>query len=178
MSLLNNESILLRALEPEDLDRLYEWENDPELWQYGSTLAPYSRFMLRDYLSNALSQDVFQSRQLRLMIEEKRSGRAVGTIDLFDIDSRHLRAGIGVLLDAACRGKGWGVQALGLMHEYAARVLWLNQLYAYVPADNASSYRMLQKSGYEETGRLKAWLRTADGYEDAYLMQRLLLDVR
>jgi diamine N-acetyltransferase len=174
MSLLSNETIALRALEPEDLVYLYRWENDAELWQYGATLAPYSRFMLREYLSSSLSQDVFQSRQLRLMIEEKCSGRAVGTVDLFDIDPRHLRAEIGVLLDAACRGNGWGAQALELMHAYAARVLWLNQLYAYVPVDNVSSYRMLQHSGYEESGRLKAWLKTADGYGDAYLMQRLL----
>ena len=50
MAFLESENLLLRALEPEDLDILYEWENDPELWKYGSTLTPYSKFALRDYL--------------------------------------------------------------------------------------------------------------------------------
>ena len=33
MKLLENERIILRALEPEDLDVLYRWENDASLWQ-------------------------------------------------------------------------------------------------------------------------------------------------
>ena len=35
--------IFLRALEPEDLDFLYEMENDESLWEVGSTNVPYSR---------------------------------------------------------------------------------------------------------------------------------------
>ncbi|MDR0541143.1 MAG: GNAT family N-acetyltransferase [Dysgonamonadaceae bacterium] len=174
LALLKDETILLRALEPEDLDWLYRWENDPELWQYGSTLAPYSRFALRDYLSNVLSQDVFQSRQLRLMIVENHSQRPVGTVDLYDLDPIHSRAGIGILLDAAYRGKGLSRQALRLMHTYASRVLLLHQLYAYVPDNNFSSYNALRKSGYEEAGLLKSWLKTADGYQDVHFMQRFL----
>ena len=174
MAILQNEILLLRALEPEDLDFLYRWENDTELWQHGSTLTPYSRFALRDYLSNALSQDIFQSRQLRLMIVETSSQQPVGTIDLYDFDPTHVRAGIGILIDKAYRRQGFGLQALNLMHEYASQVLLLHQLYAYVPKDNLSSYQLFRKSGYEETGLLKSWLRTADGYLDVGFMQKWL----
>jgi diamine N-acetyltransferase len=172
MALLKNETIFLRALEPEDLEFLYRWENDAELWQHGSTLTPYSRFTLRDYLSGALTQDVFQSRQLRLMIVEQSSQQPVGTVDLYDIHPVHIRAGIGIFLDAAYRGKGLGLQALQLMHEYASRVLLLHQIYAYVPKTNLLSYQLFRKCGYEETGILKSWLKTADGYLDVYFMQR------
>ncbi|GHV57189.1 N-acetyltransferase [Bacteroidia bacterium] len=174
MTLLKNDTVSLRALEPEDLDWLYRWENDPELWQYGPTLAPYSRFTLRDYLSNALSQDIFQSRQLRLMIVENSSQQPIGTVDLYDIDPIHLRAGIGILLDAAYRGKKLSPQVLELMHEYASCILLLHQLYAYVPENNPSSYKLFQRSGYEEAGVLKSWLKTAEGYQDVHFMQRFL----
>jgi len=169
--LLKNETISLRALEPEDLDLLYRWENDPTLWQHGSTLTPYSRFALRDYLSNALSQDIFQSRQLRLMIVETISRQSIGTIDLYDFHPVHLRAGIGIFIDEAYRGKGLGLQALQLMHEYASQVLLLHQIYTYVPKSNLPSYRLFKKSGYEEVGILKSWVRTSDGYLDVCLMQ-------
>ena len=172
--LLKNETISLRALEPEDLDCLYRWENDAELWRHGSSLTPYSRFALRDYLSDALSQDIFQSRQLRLMIVETNSQQPVGTIDLYDFDPIHARAGIGILIDEAYRGKGFGPQALQLMHEYAFRILLLHQIYAYVPKNNLPSYQLFQKCGYEETGLLKSWLKTADGYLDVYFMQCIL----
>lgn len=65
--LLQDDTILLRALEPEDLDILYEWENDTDLWKYGSSLSPFSRFALRQYLVYA-QQDIYQTKQLRLMI--------------------------------------------------------------------------------------------------------------
>ncbi|MCC8145068.1 MAG: GNAT family N-acetyltransferase [Bacteroidales bacterium] len=172
MALLENDKIILRALEPEDLDALYKWENDSSLWNYGSTLAPYSKFALREYLSGS-TQDIFQSRQLRLMIEEKASGKAIGTIDLYDFDALNLRAGIGILLDAEYRNKGFGYHALELMKEYAFRFLLLKQLYAYVPEPNVPSYKLFKKSGYLENGLLKSWVKTVDGFMNVYFMQQI-----
>jgi diamine N-acetyltransferase len=173
MALLENENILLRALEPEDLDALYKWENDSTLWQYGSTLTPYSKFALRDYIANS-SLDIVQSRQLRLMIVYKKTNQLIGTIDLYDFDALNLRAGVGILLDADYRNQGLGLQALSLMKEYAFRFLLLKQLYAYVPQTNLPSYKLFKKSGYLETALLKSWLKTTEGFVDVYLMQLLL----
>ncbi|MDL2224372.1 GNAT family N-acetyltransferase [Bacteroidales bacterium OttesenSCG-928-M06] len=172
MALLENDKILLRALEPEDLDALYKWENDSTLWNYGSTLAPYSKFALREYLSGS-TQDIFQSRQLRLMIVDKESRMSIGTIDLYDFDALNLRAGVGILLDAEYRNKGFGFHALNLMKEYAFRFLLLKQLYAYVPQPNNPSYKLFKKAGYEESGLLKSWIKTAYGFMDVYFMQQM-----
>ena len=169
-SYLENDKIILRALEPEDLDILYKWENDSRLWHYGNTLTPYSKFVLRDYLSNS-TQDIFQSRQLRLMIVDKENGCSLGTIDLYDFDPLNLRAGIGILLDADYRNQGFGFQALHLIKEYAFRFLLLNQLFAYVPKNNIPSYKLFCKSGYKENGLLHSWIKTANGFEDVYFMQ-------
>ncbi|MDR3340884.1 MAG: GNAT family N-acetyltransferase [Candidatus Symbiothrix sp.] len=173
MAFLESENLLLRALEPEDLDVLYQWENDTKLWQYGSTLTPYSRFALRDYLSNSLL-GIFHSRQLRLMIVFKETGKAIGTIDLYDFDSFNLRAGIGILLDTPYRNKGLGAEALCITQEYASHFLHLKQVYAYVPRSNIISLKLFRKIGYEETGLLKSWLKTGSGFEDVVLMQQLL----
>ncbi|GHU83155.1 N-acetyltransferase [Bacteroidia bacterium] len=170
MAFLESENLLLRALEPEDLDVLYQWENDSDLWKYGSTLTPYSKFALRDYLDNSL-QDIFHSRQLRLMIIDKKTGKAIGTIDLYDYEPIHLRTGIGILLDAAYRNKGLGMEALHLSKEYAFRFLHLKQLYAYVPQTNIPSIKLFNKCGYVQAGILKSWLKIRDGFEDVCLMQ-------
>ena len=53
MSTMNR--IMLRAIEPEDLDLLYRIENDNELWAVGVTNVPYSRYVLHSYLSNTVS---------------------------------------------------------------------------------------------------------------------------
>ncbi|GHT67476.1 N-acetyltransferase [Bacteroidia bacterium] len=170
MAYLENENLLLRALEPEDLDDLYRWENDSELWKYGSTLAPYSKFALRDYLISSMN-DLVQCKQLRLVAVDKKTGKSMGTIDLYDYDPINLRAGIGILLDTAYRHKGFGKHILELIQEYAFRVLHLNQLFAYIPESNISSFKLFTACGYEQCGLLKAWKKTAGGFEDVYVVQ-------
>ena len=49
-SFLTNERIYLRAVEPEDLDIMYEMENDPSMWDISSFTVPYSRFVLKQYI--------------------------------------------------------------------------------------------------------------------------------
>jgi diamine N-acetyltransferase len=174
---LENETLCLRALEPEDLEILYQWENDASHWQYGNTKTPYSRFALREYLSQA-NQDLMISRQLRLMMVEKPEGRPVGAIDLYDFDPLNLRAGIGILVDEKARRQGLAFQALQLINDYAFNFLLLKQLYAYIPQSNEASYQLFLKSGYRMTGRLQAWLKTSAGFEDVYVMQHLALQAR
>ena len=38
--------VQLRALEPEDIDFLYQLENDQTLWEVSETQAPFSRQLL------------------------------------------------------------------------------------------------------------------------------------
>ena len=176
MAFLENEHLFLRALEPEDLDILYRWENDTELWKYGSTLAPYSKFALRDYLSYSLL-GLVNTGQLRLMAIDKESRAAVGTVDLFDYDPIHQRAAVGILVDSSFRSRGFGAEILFLTADYAFKILHLNQLYAYIPISNTSSFRLLSKCGYRPAGLLKSWLKTSAGFEDVHLMQLIKTDM-
>lgn len=170
--MLENENLLLRALEPEDLDILYEWENNTELWKFSYTLMPYSRFALRDYLNNSL-QGIVNSGQLRLMAIDKKSGVAVGTVDLFDYDPIHQRSCIGIMVGTQFRRKGYGEQILNMTADYAFSILHLNQLYAYIPVTNTSSFNLLSKCGYKQSGLLKSWIKIPQGFEDVYFMQLL-----
>ncbi len=45
-SFLMNERIYLRAVEPEDMDIMYEMENDPSMWDISNFTVPYSRYVL------------------------------------------------------------------------------------------------------------------------------------
>ena len=147
--------------------------NDLDLWKYGSTLTPYSKFALRDYLVRSL-QDIFHSRQLRLIAVEKKLRLTVGTIDMYDYDPVNQRAGIGLLLDAKFRRKGFGTEMLHLGAEYAFHFLHLKQLYAYVPLSNTPSFKLLCKCGYKQTGILESWVKIGENFEDVYFMQLVL----
>ena len=64
---LKGKNIHLRALEPEDLDFLYEIENNESIWEVSNTQTPYSKWVLKNYLENA-HQDIYEAKQLRLVI--------------------------------------------------------------------------------------------------------------
>ena len=53
--------IRLRAIEPEDLDLLYQIENDRSLWNVGATNVPYSRYTLHDYIATS-NDDIYAVR--------------------------------------------------------------------------------------------------------------------
>lgn len=172
MILLEDDIIKLRAVEPTDLDALYRWENDTSLWTMGSSMAPFSRKQLWDYI-NDYTDDIYTARQLRLMIERKVDGDLLGTIDMYDFDPFNMRAGIGILIDSAYSRQGYGARAMQLLTQYA-QYLGLHQLWAVVPATNVASMGMFKKCGFAIAGHLRSWLRISGRYQDAYIYQRLL----
>jgi diamine N-acetyltransferase len=92
--LLQNENIHLRPVEPEDLELLYRWENNPEIWSISDTRQPYSRFVLRQYIADS-DKSIYEIRQLRLMIVDNISNETVGTVDLYDYDIHNSRVALG-----------------------------------------------------------------------------------
>ncbi|MDD2953959.1 MAG: GNAT family N-acetyltransferase [Parabacteroides sp.] len=170
--LLSNDRVRLRALEPEDLELLYRWENDPELWEVGDTLAPYSRYILKECIEGS-HLSIYESHQLRLMIEECATGITVGIVDLFDFEPRPNRAACGIMLDRRYQGHGFATEALRLLMEYAYSFLKIHQLYVHIPVANEPSKRLFARLGFVETGTLKDWIKIAKGYSDVCVMQSI-----
>lgn len=170
---LQNEKVRLRPLEPEDIELLYRWENDPEIWEVSHTQIPYSKYILALYIQNS-DKDIYAARQLRLIVEAVDSGVCVGAIDLFDFEPYHLRAGLGILVySRSDRGKGYGKAALQLMMKYGFEVLGLKQIYANVAASNTPSISLFKQLGFIESASKKDWLRRGDVWEDELLFQYL-----
>ena len=138
MNYLTGKQIELRAVEPEDLDALYRWENDSSLWIYGSTVSPFSRYLLKQYIEN-YTADIAQDKQLRLIIMRKESRQVIGAIDCFDYDITNRKAAIGLLIDPDHKRQGFGRDALETFIEYAFRFLHLHQLYVHIPVCNTAS---------------------------------------
>ncbi|WP_418992665.1 GNAT family N-acetyltransferase [Alistipes sp.] len=173
MTNLRGKTVRLRALEPEDLDLLYDWENDPSVWEVSGTLAPFSRNLLSKFIEQQ-QFDIYQTRQLRLVIEND-GQRAVGLVDLFEFDPHNRRAGVGILVhDPSERGKGYASDALEVLVEYARTTLRLHQLWCNVGVENQASRALFRSAGFREVGVKKAWNRTPDGYEDELLLQRMI----
>ena len=174
MSMLENDAVRLRALEPNDVDLLYVWENDMDVWRVSTTIAPISRKALADYIKHS-GLDIYQAKQLRLVIEDKGDSlTSVGLIDLFNFDPFHRRAEVGLLVARQSdRHRGYATNALMLMEEYALGFLGLHQLYSNVASSNAVCLSLFAKLGYTEAGVKRDWRRTAQGWDDEVMLQRV-----
>lgn len=170
-TLLENEIVQLRAIEPEDLELLYKWENNSRWWDVGNTRQPYSLYTLKQYILNA-DKDIYETQQLRLMIVSKTSSEVVGTVDLFDFDIHHSRIALGLFVDEKFQGKGFAKMSLKLVEEYIFNFLKINQLYCHIAASNVASRRLFEQEKYETNGVLKNWIKTLNGFEDIIVFQQ------
>ncbi|MCF8347123.1 MAG: GNAT family N-acetyltransferase [Bacteroidales bacterium] len=173
-NILHGQQVFLRALEPEDLEMLYKWENDTDIWNVSETLSPISRFILKRYLENA-HKDIFATRQLRLVVQLTGTDKAVGTIDLFDFDQFHKRAGVGILIaEKDERRKGYAEEALQILVRYCREILKIHQLYCTISSGNQSSTDLFMKVGFNITGTRKEWIWNGTGYLDEHFLQMIL----
>jgi len=171
MITLKGENISLRALEPSDLDFLYELENDEVVWEVSNTTTPYSKFILKQYLDNA-HRDIFDVKQLRLVITLASEKKAIGFIDLFDFEPKHRRVGVGIIIfSEKDRGKGYALQTLNLIGSYAFTHLNVHQLYANIAEDNKRSIELFQKAGFEKAGVKKDWIFSEGRFKNEWLFQ-------
>lgn len=172
MRQLDGDICRLRALEPCDVDLLYVWENDPEVWRVSGIMAPLSYERLERFVEEQ-NYDLCATRQMRLMVDV--GGRAVGTVDIFDFEPCHQRFGVGVLIYAAeDRRRGYARSAIKAVVDYARNVLGLRQVWAEIAADNAPSISLFESLGFERCAHRRDWLRRGGGYIDVYDYQLLL----
>jgi len=165
------EEISLRAPEPEDLELLYQWENNSEHWIISNTVTPFSKYTLKRYLENS-HKTIFETGQARLMIDHIPDKTTIGTIDIFDFDSFHRRAGLGVLIASEeNRRKGYATMALKCLIGYCFRTLQLHQLYCNILENNCESMDLFGKQGFKRIGIKQDWIKTTDGYLNEYMFQ-------
>lgn len=157
----------LRAIEPEDVDIIYQWENDLKIWHLSNTVTPFSRFAIEQYIFN--SSDIYSSKQLRLIIEV--DNETAGCIDLFDFDPTNRRAGIGIFINENFRKKGYAKDALNTLVDYCFKILNLHQLYCSILSDNTESLNLFKSKGFEITGTRKQWIFHNNKWLDELFIQ-------
>lgn len=170
--MLEGKNLILRALEPTDVELLYEWENDENLWHLSNTIVPFSRFTLEQYILNS-HQDIYTTKQLRLMIDKKDhvQNNPIGSIDLFDFDPTNKRAGIGILITQNEQNKGYASEALELLINYCFSTLQLHQIYCNISVDNEASLKLFKKQNFTVVGLKKEWLLIEGKWMDENILQ-------
>lgn len=169
--MFKGEKVYLRAMEPTDLNLLYSWENDVENWKYSNTRLPYSKALLKEFIDNS-TNEIFIDKQVRFIICENQSDKAIGTLDIFDFDPINMRAGVGILIaDEFFRGNGCAKESLKLGIDFSFKQLRLNQLYCDITSDNEKSIKLFESLGFEMSGTKKQWRNIEGAWQDEHFLQ-------
>ena len=169
--MLKGNKIVLRAMEPADASLLFKWENNSELWHISETLAPYSLHQLNYFIEQSISQDIYSSRELRLMISNN-DDIVLGIVDLFQFDPKNKRVGIGVLVHKDYRKQGIASESIALIKDYCFTHLQLQQIWCTISTQNIESISLFNKAGFEKSGLLKQWnINSCSNFEDVLILQ-------
>ncbi len=165
---------MLRAVEHSDIDFLFLLENERDIASEGFGALPASRQMISEYV-RTYSADIFESKQLRLIIIDPESNQPAGTIDISDFNPRDRRGFVGIAIAPQFRRKGLASRALSEICDFAYAELGMHQLAAIVAYDNLASRELFAKAGFRQCGQLRSWIRRGASYCDAAIYQKLLV---
>lgn len=163
------DKIILRAVEPEDVDFMVACEADRDNLIWSDYRAPLSRTQLLSY-AVSYDADPIRSCQLRLIVQTE-DGVNVGILDLYDISEKDSKAFIGICIHPKFRNSGYGVATLRELFDFNRSQLGLNQLLAKVSTKNKAGNALFVKSGFNCIATLPQWHRVGLSFHDFNLFQ-------
>ena len=166
---MKGKKIHLRAVEPTDLDAMFQWENDTENWLVSNTTNPFSRHVLEQYVLSV--HDLIKDGQARFIICSNEDDSPIGAIDLFELDMTHRRVGVGILVDKDHRVKGIASDAIQIVIRHCFTTLGLHQIYCNILADNKVSMKLFESNGFKISGVKKEWLWHEGQWKDEHILQ-------
>ncbi|WP_410666983.1 GNAT family N-acetyltransferase [Amycolatopsis sp. cmx-4-68] len=171
--MLEGDLVRLRALEPEDAERLHPWLQDPEVGRWMTNEHPLSLAQVRkrceDRAPNTYEKVV-------LGVEAKAERKLIGVIDLRDAEPEVGEAELDVYIgDAEYRaGGGYGTEALRLMCRYGFNNMRLHQITLWVVAENEVARHVYRKIGFVEEGRHRECFVGEDGRRHDMILMSML----
>ena len=175
MSLLESKNIKLRAPEIEDIQAIYDIENNTGLWQVSQTLVPFSLFDIEQHILRS-NKDPFKTAEARFVITKTDTNEIVGLIDLYDVDALNKRAGVGIMIVEKFRNNGYAKEALSVLKKYAFGVLHLHMLHCIIDTDNNKSLKLFTSEGFKISGLLKDYfikydISDSNQWRDVHILQ-------
>ncbi len=163
--------ILLRRIEPKDLDALYDQKNDPEVAALlGGFTTGYSRGELKDWLEHHRKRPD----ECMWAIARLEDDTCLGHVGFYQIDHRIRSAEFAIMIGDRTRwGSGIGYACTKFAINYGFGELNLNRIHLSTLSSNERAIRLYQALGFHEEGRLRQAQYKGGHYLDVILMALL-----
>jgi ribosomal-protein-alanine N-acetyltransferase len=152
--LLRTSRLVLRRIEPGDVEEMLFLRSDPTIMQFLDreplhTTGEAALFIR--HITDALERD----EGITWGIALAGNPRLIGTIGFWRLMKEHYRAEIGYLLHPGYWGQGLVSEAMTAVMNYGFDVMKLHSVEANVNPDNKASVRILEKAGFVQEAHFR-----------------------
>ena len=173
MSIIYGERIRLRAIEAEDVQRFYEWVNDPEVTRGLTLYLPMSMREEQGWYENIVKRPP-DERPLAIEVKTGGGWKHIGNCSVFDIDWLARAAELGIMIgDKSAWNQGYGTETMTLLLRHGFETLNLNRLFLRVYNDNPRAIRTYEKAGFVHEGKMREAKFKHGKYDDVHIMSVL-----
>lgn len=168
--MINLGDVVLRALEPKDVEYLYNYRNDWDVIRYlGGFSAGYSRANLEDWIKRHSNR----ADEVLWTIADVATDQCIGHVGLYQIDSRVRKGQFAILIgDKALWGRGLGTRVTEAVVSWAFSQLNLHKVSLQVLSNNERAIRIYEALGFRREGILRD-----EQFRDGEFLDLLLMAV-
>jgi RimJ/RimL family protein N-acetyltransferase len=157
--MIEGKLVRLRALEPTDVERAYQWINDREVTQFLMARYPFSLVDEQNFLADASKNNSFTD--MRVAIETK-EGVHIGICGLHRARPEDRNAELGIMIgDRSYQSSGYGTDTMLTLLRFAFEQMNLHKVALGVFEFNSRAMTVYRKCGFVEEGRFRE-----DYYQD------------
>ncbi len=162
---LKTERLILRKLNTDDYIDMYEYACKPEVTEYLLWSPHESLTHTRSYLQSL--QPIYRRGEYYDWgIEERYSGKMIGTCGYTEISPSNLRAEVGYVLNPEYCGKGYATEAVMAVIQFAFEELGINRVEARYMTGNGKSLAVMKRCGMGEEGLLREFMLVKGAFRD------------
>jgi len=152
---LTTERLVLRPVQPSDVDALYRRRADPTVSDWQDWPMPYSRERAQATVERSMANDQPPDNGgWMLTITDRADSTIYGDISMF-LEDDGRTSGVGYSITPLYWGRGYASEALAAVVDWLFDVKGVSRSYAQLHPDNHRSARVLESCGYVYEGVLK-----------------------
>jgi len=145
---LETERMILKQLDENQVDMLFELRSDPETMRYVNRPLAKTREDAEQHLHLITSKiEANEGINWGLFLREQ-PDRAIGVMGHYRIHTEHFRSEVGYMLLRPYWGQGLVAEALSAVLRYGFETMHLHSTEAIIDPANTASARVLEKNGF------------------------------
>ncbi len=174
LTTITGKNIILRPITLDDTDLIVKWRNNPSVVQNFIFREKFTKEMHENWMRTKVES----GQVIQYIVEEKKSGRPIGSVYFRDVNENYNSAEFGIFIgEDDARGKGYGKEITSLFVRYGLESLGLHRIQLRLVKGNAAAARTYSSVGFHKEGEFRDMVKLGDEYRTVIFMSILDSDI-